>query len=159
MCMIGKLSKDWKVDWLKHLPEFMHTYYSTRLAITRYSPHYVMFWYWPHLPINFYFCMIRDMKNSNVLTTIMLSYVNDCGKPFKRLKCSLNQRWRDRCGTTIGKRMPFYWNQVTWPWLKLMPAGGGVKWRIGGSLELYEVEHQVAEGITFYLMKNQWTGH
>ena len=24
--------------------------------------------------------------------------------------------------------------------------------------ELYEVEHQVAEGIPSYLMKNQWTG-
>ena len=24
--------------------------------------------------------------------------------------------------------------------------------------ELYEVEHQVAEGVPLYLMKNQWTG-
>ena len=25
--------------------------------------------------------------------------------------------------------------------------------------ELYEVEHQIAEGIPYYLMKNQWTGY
>ena len=24
MCMIGKLNKDWKVDWPKHLPELVH---------------------------------------------------------------------------------------------------------------------------------------
>ena len=43
MCMIGKLSKDWKVDWPRHLPELVHAYNFTRLAITRYSPHYLMF--------------------------------------------------------------------------------------------------------------------
>ena len=41
--MIGKLSKDWKADWLKHLPELVHAYNSMRLAIDRYSPHYLMF--------------------------------------------------------------------------------------------------------------------
>ena len=34
MCMIGKLSKDWKVDWPKHLSEFVHAYNSLRSAIT-----------------------------------------------------------------------------------------------------------------------------
>ena len=28
--------------------------------------------------------------------------------------------------------MPFHWNQVTWSWLKLMPTGGGGKWRTDG---------------------------
>ena len=40
MCMIGKLGRDQKVDWPKHLPALMHVYNSTRLAITGYSPHY-----------------------------------------------------------------------------------------------------------------------
>ena len=40
LCMIGKLSKDWKVDWPIHLPELVHAYNSMKLAITRYSPHY-----------------------------------------------------------------------------------------------------------------------
>ena len=43
MWMIGKLSKDQKVDWPKHLPELVYTYNSTRLAITGYSPDYLMF--------------------------------------------------------------------------------------------------------------------
>ena len=41
--MIGKLSKDWKADCPKHLPELVQAYNSTRLAITGYSPHYLMF--------------------------------------------------------------------------------------------------------------------
>ena len=43
MHMIGKLSKDWKADRPRHLPELVPAYYSTRSAITRYSPHYLMF--------------------------------------------------------------------------------------------------------------------
>ena len=61
MHMIGKLSKDWKVDWPKHLPELVHAYNCTRFFITRYSPDYLVFGCWPYLPINFYFSMIRGM--------------------------------------------------------------------------------------------------
>ena len=43
MQMIGKLSKDMKADWPKHLPELVHAYNSTRLAIMGYSPLYLMF--------------------------------------------------------------------------------------------------------------------
>ena len=62
MCMIGKLNKDWKVDWPKHLPELVHAYNCKRSAITGYSPHYLMLRHWLHLPINFYFPMIRGME-------------------------------------------------------------------------------------------------
>ena len=62
MCMIGKLSRDQKADWPKHLPELVHAYNSTRLAITGYSPHYLMYGQWTCLPINFYFLTIRGTK-------------------------------------------------------------------------------------------------
>ena len=58
MHMIGKLSKDWKVDWPKHLPELVHAYNSKQLAITWYSLHYLMFGYQPCLCIDFYFPII-----------------------------------------------------------------------------------------------------
>ena len=62
MHMIRKHSKDQKTDWPKHLPELEHAYNSMRLAITRYSPHYLMFRCWPCLPIDFYFPTIRGME-------------------------------------------------------------------------------------------------
>ena len=43
MCMIGKLGEDKKADWPSHLSEIAHAYNSTRSAVTRYSPHYLMF--------------------------------------------------------------------------------------------------------------------
>ena len=93
-----------------------------------------------------------------MLTTTLLSYVNVCGKPSKRLKCSPCQRMRDRSGTMIQKLMPFHWNQLTWSSLKLMPTG---KRKVKGEWEEepYEVEYQVAEDIPSYHVKNQQTGH
>ena len=55
MQMIGKLSKDWKAYRPKHLPELVHAYNSTKSAITRYSPHYLMFGQWLCLTVDFYF--------------------------------------------------------------------------------------------------------
>ena len=105
------------------------------LSTTRYSLHYLMFGGWPHLPINYYFPMIRGtvQRNTSGLTTTLASYVNSCGKPLKRFMCSPFQRQRDRSNTLIGKLMPFHWNQMTWSWLKPMPTrGGGGKGLVGG---------------------------
>ena len=55
MCMIGKLGEDKKADWPSHLAEIVHAYNSTWSAVTRYSPHYLMFGWWPRLPVDFVF--------------------------------------------------------------------------------------------------------
>ena len=132
MCRIGKLSKNQKVDWLKHFPKLVHAYNSMTLAITGYSLHYFMFGCQSHFPLTSVSPWWWVWKNTSVLTTMSPNYVNNCGKPLKRLKCSPYQRWRDRSSTMIGNLMPFWWNQVTWYWLKLMPTGGGGKWRTSG---------------------------
>ena len=62
MHMIGKLSKDQKVDWPKHLPELVHAYNSIILANNGYTPHYLMFRCQLHLPIDFYFPIMRGTE-------------------------------------------------------------------------------------------------
>ena len=53
MCMIGKLGEEKKADWPSHLAEIVHAYNSTRSAVTRYSPNYLMFGWWPRLLVDF----------------------------------------------------------------------------------------------------------
>ena len=55
MHMIGKLGEDKKLDWLSHLAEIAHAYNVTQSTVTRYSPHYLMFGWWPRLLVNFVF--------------------------------------------------------------------------------------------------------
>ena len=55
MHMIGKLGEDKKADWPSHLAEIVHAYNATWSAVTRYSPHYLMFGRWPRLPVDFVF--------------------------------------------------------------------------------------------------------
>ena len=62
MCMIGKLGEDKKADWPSHLAEIVHAYNATRSAVTRYSPHYLMFGQWPRLPVDFIFPTIDSNK-------------------------------------------------------------------------------------------------
>ena len=55
MHMIGKLREDKKADWPSHLAEIAHAYNATQSAVTRYSPHYFMFGWWPRLLVDFVF--------------------------------------------------------------------------------------------------------
>ena len=107
MCMIGKLSKDWDVDWPKHLPELVHAYNFTRLAVTRYNLHYLVLGHWPCLPINFYFLLVRGATKHHVLTTALPRYMNGCREPLKRFRCSPCQSLKDRRGIMIKSQCHF----------------------------------------------------
>ena len=60
MHMIGKLGEDKKANW--PLAEIAHTYNAIRSAVTRYSPHYLMFGQWPRLPVDFVFPTVGSNK-------------------------------------------------------------------------------------------------
>ena len=62
MHMIGKLGEDKKANWPSHLAEIVHAYNATRSAVTRYSPHYLMFGRWPRLPVDLIFPTIGSNK-------------------------------------------------------------------------------------------------
>ena len=55
MHMIRKLGENKKANWPSHLAEIVHAYNPTQPAVTGYSPHYLMFRWWPRLLVNFVF--------------------------------------------------------------------------------------------------------
>ena len=64
MHMIGKLREDKKANWPSHLAEIVHAYNATQSAVTGYSPHYLMFEWWPRLPVDFVFPTIGSNEAS-----------------------------------------------------------------------------------------------
>ena len=62
MHMIGKLGEDKKADWPSHLAEIAHAYNATWSTVTGYSPHYLMFGWWPRLLVNFVFPTIGSSE-------------------------------------------------------------------------------------------------
>ena len=58
MHMIRKLEEDKKADWPSHLAEIVHAYNATQSAVTGYSPHYLMFRWWPRLLVNIVFTIL-----------------------------------------------------------------------------------------------------
>ena len=62
MHMIRKLGENKKADWPSHLAEIVHAYNATHSAVTRYSPHYLMFGQRPRLPVNFYFPIVGSSE-------------------------------------------------------------------------------------------------
>ena len=153
MHIIGKLSKDWK-------PESIYPNWcmltTLRSAITRYSLHYFMFRHQPCLPINFYFPMIRHIRNTRVLITTSLSYVNSCRKQLKRLRCSPHQMQRDR---SYRKANAISLESGDLVLAKASAYRGRNKVKDHWEEEPYRLEFQVAECIPSYLMRNQWAGH
>ena len=129
---IGKLSKDWKADWPKHLPELVNAYNSMTLAVTEYIPQYLMFGKQLCLPIDFYFPSSWAQKNTGMSITLLLTYVSDHMKPSRRCKCSPPLRLKGRGDTMIVKLIPFHWSQVTWSWPKSMATKGGERWETSG---------------------------
>ena len=52
-----------KGDWPSHLVEIVHAYNATCSAVTRYSPHYLMFGWRPRLPVNFSFPTVGSSES------------------------------------------------------------------------------------------------
>ena len=62
MHMIGKLGENKKADRPSHLAEIAHAYNATQSAVTRYSPHYLMFRCRPRIQVAFVFPTLGSNK-------------------------------------------------------------------------------------------------
>ena len=158
MCMIGKLSKDQKVDCLRHLPKMVHDYNSMRSAITGYSLQYSMFGCQPCLPIDFYFSTIRGMKNHQCVDHFVVELCEWLWEAFKEAQVQ-SMSEAERCKQYYDRKAKA---------ISLEPGDlvlakadaymGRRKVKDWWEEEPCQVKCQVAEGIPSYLMRNQWTG-
>ena len=153
--MIGKLSHDKKAQWEQHLPELLQAYNSTQLAVTDYSPHYLMFGRCLHLSIDYYFPMVSAYKRSHHVP----AYVTEVRRCFKEAyaeahlqtncKAEKQKRYYDRATSTtqlvpgdvvLMKNDAFQGKQKVEDW-----------W----SETEYVVVCQVADGIPAYEVKDE----
>ena len=157
MQMIGKLSKDWKADWPKHLPELLHAFNSTRLAVTRYSLYYLMLGQWLCLPIDFYFLTIMSIEKCKHVDHYVANLHEWMCKAFKEAQAQSTseaerQRWYYVCkdnaislepgNLVLAKVNAYKRRRKVKDWWEEKP---------------YKVECRIAEGIPSYLLKNQQT--
>ena len=77
--MLGKLTKDKKAQWEKHLPEVLQAYNSTWSVVTSYSLHYLMFGRCLWLLIDFYF----PTKGAFECSCHVPKYVDEIRRHFK----------------------------------------------------------------------------
>ena len=114
--MLGKLTKDKKAQWEKHLLEVLQACNSTRLAVTSYSLHYLMFGRHPRLPIDFYF-PTGVPSSAPTMSPSMLMRLDAASKsPILKRTCKPTLRLTGKSKIMIGQQelcslcqeMPFY---------------------------------------------------
>ena len=158
MHMIGKLNRDQKADWLRHLPELVHAYNSTKSAITGYSPHYLMFGCQPCSPLDFYLPTIRGTKKHQHVDHYIAKLCEKLWEAFKEAEVqSMSEAERQKqYYDTEANAISLETGDLTLA--KADTYRGKRKVKDWWEEEPYEVKHQAAEGIPSYLMRNQWTG-
>ena len=148
--MLGKLTKDKKAQWEKHLPEVLQAYNSTQSVVTGYSPHYLMFGRRPWLPIDFYFPTQGAFEHSHHVP----KYVDEIRCRFKEtyteahiqtnLEADRQKRNYDRATSTVQLVLG---DAVL---LKQDAFQGKRKMKDRWGDEEYEVIHQVAPDVPAY---------
>ena len=81
--MIGKLEDEFKGQWPDHLSKLTHAYNSTRSAVTGYSPHFLMFGWWPRLSIDFVFPMHEVMGTLRPVDNYVAELISALRKAFE----------------------------------------------------------------------------
>ena len=94
--MIGKLSHDKKAQREQHLPELLQAYNSTRLVVTGYLLHYLMFGRHQHLSVDYYFPTVSAYECSHHVPAYVMEFRDTSRKLTQRLTSRQIVRLRNR---------------------------------------------------------------
>ena len=83
ICMIGKLDEEKKAHWSEYLPELLLSYNSTHLAVTGYSPHFLLFGRRPRIPVDYQFPTICDLPHKAKLEESVADLQKRLNEAFK----------------------------------------------------------------------------
>ena len=165
MIMIGKLGEDKKADLPSHLAEIVHAYNATWSAVTGYSPHYLMFGWWPRLPVDFVFptigsneTPIREASTNSV--DVYIASVRD------RLRSTL---WEAQAQSTVEACWQKWYYDRKIGTVNLKPGdlevmvktdawNGKRKIKDRWEEETWEVVHQIVADIPSYKVTNHHGG-
>ena len=132
MQMIGKLGKDQKADWPKHLQSWCML--TTPQDQPSLGTACITWCLGGDLPVHqllfSHYCEHRKTPACQSLHC-WLMWVTAWSLQGST-SCSPHLRLKGRGDTMIVRPMPFHWNQVTWSWQKQMPTKGGERWKTSG---------------------------
>ena len=161
MHMVRKLGEDKKADWSSHLAKIACAYNATQSAVTRYSPHYLMFRQWPRLLVNFVFPTVGSneapMREASAkCVDVYVASVLD------RLRTTLQEAQAQ--STVEACRQKWYYDRKIGT-VNLKPGNlvlvkadawkGKRKIKDRWEEETWEVVHQIAADIPSYKVTNQ----
>ena len=161
MHMTGKLGEDKKDKWPSHLAEIVHAYNATWSAVTGYSPHYLMFGWWPRLPVDFIFPIIGSneapMREASTRSVDM-----DIASVRDRLRSTL---WEVQTQSTAEACQKKWYYDRKIGVVNLKPGNlvlvkadawkGKRKIKDRWEEETWEVVHQITANVPSYKVSNQ----
>ena len=85
--MIAKMDPEKRAKWPSHLGPILITYDATRSLITGYSPFFLMFGWWPRLPVDLLFLTVRRDENSQTTDKYVRSLYDKLKSALATVKC------------------------------------------------------------------------
>ena len=95
--MIGKLEKDKKACWSKHLPELLMAYNATCSTVTGYSPSYLLFGRRPRIPVDYLFPTLRDSPYQTKMEVSVVAMQKRLKEAFAVARCFTSEEAAKQC--------------------------------------------------------------
>ena len=114
--MISKLEQDKKARWSEHLPEMLAAYSGTHLAVTGYSPYFLLFGRKSRMPVDCLFPTLRDSPHQAKMEVSVAVMQKRLKEAFAVARHLTSQEAARQRGTMIAKLelLPYSLEMLSW---------------------------------------------